>query len=802
MDWQVSVAGGEIGRTGSDPTPFDSAQLYLSYAPDTGRIDIDDLQLRAPQIQLAASGHAYLEAEEGGDPSGGVAQLRLTHLIADPEEVFEDAARFEDGAVDLRLQLDPVAVDLGQLYLKTVDGATGEPSHIRASGQGQLTPDGWEVSLDATVDQAHYSSVLALWPTTEGPRTRQWLLEHLSAGTIYDAVAAFRSKPGQPLESSIVYEFSDADLRPIKTLPPIQGAAGYASIREHAYTMTLDKGVTVPPEGGTIDLAGSVFRINDLREKPAQARLTLRSEGTIAGTLSLLDQPPFSILSQSGLPVNLATGRAKAETVIDLPLRQVQMRDVAFAATGTLSNVQSDIIVPERRLVAETLEVRASNAEVSIGGAGTLSDVPLRATWVKALGPAGDGQGSRVEGTVELSQTFVDGFGIGLPDGMVSGVGQGQFDVTLPPEGPPAFRLSSDLNRVGLRIAELGWQKPPAQNGSLTVAGQLGESPRVDDLSLQASGLTAEGSVSVTAGGGLEAATFRRFALDGWIDGPVTSRGRGNGQPPDVAIRGGWVDLRRLNTGGGSGGGGGPISVSLDSLVVSEKISLSDFSATLNRRGGLNGTFQGKVNGVAPVQGQLAPGQNGGTAVRMTSGNAGSVFSAAGLFKKARGGDMTLVLSPAGPRGAYNGQLKVENTKVQSAPGLAAILNTISVVGLLEQLNGPGLLFNDIDAVFQLTPNALQIRRASAVGPSVGISMAGTYDINRNRMDMQGVLSPIYVLNGIGQIFSRRGEGLFGFNYRMRGSADEPRVTVNPLSVLTPGMFRELFRRPPPSVGQ
>jgi hypothetical protein len=52
----------------------------------------------------------------------------------------------------------------------------------------------------------------------------------------------------------------------------------------------------------------------------------------------------------------------------------------------------------------------------------------------------------------------------------------------------------------------------------------------------------------------------------------------------------------------------------------------------------------------------------------------------------------------------------------------------------------------------------------------------------------------------VGQILTRKGEGLFGFNYRVTGTAENPNVAVNPLSVLTPGMFRELFRQRPPNL--
>jgi len=80
----------------------------------------------------------------------------------------------------------------------------------------------------------------------------------------------------------------------------------------------------------------------------------------------------------------------------------------------------------------------------------------------------------------------------------------------------------------------------------------------------------------------------------------------------------------------------------------------------------------------------------------------------------------------------------------------------------------------------------------------MGISADGIYDFGRKALDMRGVISPVYFLNGIGSIFTRRGEGLFGFNYRVVGQVSDPRVNVNPLSILTPGMFRRIFRAAPP----
>ena len=88
------------------------------------------------------------------------------------------------------------------------------------------------------------------------------------------------------------------------------------------------------------------------------------------------------------------------------------------------------------------------------------------------------------------------------------------------------------------------------------------------------------------------------------------------------------------------------------------------------------------------------------------------------------------------------------------------------------------------------------------MGPGLGISVDGIYTLATKEMDFQGVISPFFIVNQIGSVLTRRGEGLIGFNFNVAGPVSAPRVSVNPLSVLTPGMFREIFRRPPPELDE
>lgn len=184
------------------------------------------------------------------------------------------------------------------------------------------------------------------------------------------------------------------------------------------------------------------------------------------------------------------------------------------------------------------------------------------------------------------------------------------------------------------------------------------------------------------------------------------------------------------------------------------------------------------------------------------SEDAGAVLRDAGLSQNLYGGSFHLKLEPTGAPGTFDGELDIGDTRIRNAPVMAELLSAISVIGLLEQLGGQGISFPEVEARFRLTPRQLILTRSSAVGPSMGISLDGYYDLASQTMDMQGVLSPIYVVNFVGQLFSRKGEGLFGFNFNLRGPARAPQISVNPLSALTPGMFREIFRRPPPVVAE
>jgi hypothetical protein len=795
-------AGALRPEAGAPPIRFNRGKSYFSYSPDEAKITLDEISLDTAALRMRAEGHAFLRDEVNGWPRTLISQVQFREVELDPEGVFEAPARFTGGALDLKLELDPFTATIGQVVLTDPEG-----SAYRGKGLVRARPDGWQVDLDLALDAISEARLLALWPVDLVPGTRSWIANNVLVGNLENVTAALRLAPDAAPRVALNHEFRDSKVRFLGTMPPVEQGSGYASILDNQFTLVVEEGKVTAPSGGQVDVAGSVMRVGDITQRPARAEIDLRTDSGVQAALSLLDLEPLEIMSKAGQPVDLAEGHAVTEAHISVPLvKGVQPGDVAYSVSGRLEDVRSDKLVKGRVLAAEALELHADLDEVSIGGEATLDGVPVRGTWVQKMGPGHQGT-SRVEGMVELSQRAVEAFDIGLPDGSVSGAGWGEITVELARDAPPRFELISDLNRVGLRLADLGWSKPRNATGRLSVAGTFGAPPAVESLAFSAPGLTATGAVSITPEGALDAARFDRVQLGGWLDAPVVLTGRGKGRAPAVRLAGGTVDLRRRKTFGGSGGGssgGGdsaPIEVALDRLIVSDGIRLAGVRGALSQTGGLNGTLTGQVVGGAPVRITLAP-QARGTGIRVQSEDAGGVLRGAGIFEKSRGGTMDMVLTPLGQPGHYSGNLGIKNTRVRGAPVLAELLSAISVVGLLEQLGGDGLVFSDVSAGFTLTPEGVELKRGSAIGPSLGISLAGIYSFDTNRLKMQGVISPIYMLNVVGSVITRRGEGLFGFNYRLRGDAKEPKVSVNPLSILTPGMLREMFRGPAPRLKQ
>ncbi|MEQ6247761.1 AsmA-like C-terminal region-containing protein [Sulfitobacter sp. HNIBRBA3233] len=801
----LQIGRGVVQPTdGATPVPFDTARSYFSYNAATGALVFDELSVQSAWGSARAEGTAVLSGLREGALQRLTGQFEISQISASPGDLFPEPVSFEGARVDFALEPDPFRLTIGELSIRDKGRTT------RAFGELEAQQDGWHLALDARAPQISTDRVLSLWPEALKTKTRRWVAENLQKALVRNAEFALRLAPQRPPRSFLSFDFKEAQVRVMRTLPPISRASGHVTLEASRFVVALDSGRMVAGEGGALDISQSSFVIPDTRIVPnTPAEVTLNARSSLTAALWTLDREPMSVMSRAGLPVDLGTGDAVLSGTLAFPLRKGgDPSDVKFDFTGSLLDVDADGLIPGRTLAAERLEVAATNAGVSVGGTGALDGLGFDGTWQQPIGPGSDR--STWSGTARLTPQTLDRFNVALPPGTLDGASVASIDVTLQKGQSPRMSLRSDLRGMAVSLPPLGWRKPGGAAGRLLVDVTLGPRPEVTRLELSGAGLDARGSLTLAAGGGLERLRLDTLRRGDWLDVQADVIGQGPGRAPRVAIRGGTLDLRRAEFGGGGGGGNGsassaPLEVALDRLQVSDTIWLGDMRGTFQTSAGLEGAFQGRLNGGAAVSGRAEP-REGRTAVRLQAEDAGAVLRSVGLIRQAVGGALDLMLVPVGAAGAFDGTLNVSDISIRDAPAMAALVNAISVVGLINEMNGDGIYFDDVDAKFRLTPNRLTISDASAVGASLGLSMDGVFATDTGQIAMQGVITPVYLFNGIGSLLTRPGEGLIGFNYSLGGQAKDPEVSINPLSALAPGGLRDIFRAPkttlPPVEGE
>jgi len=239
--------------------------------------------------------------------------------------------------------------------------------------------------------------------------------------------------------------------------------------------------------------------------------------------------------------------------------------------------------------------------------------------------------------------------------------------------------------------------------------------------------------------------------------------------------------------------------VSLDvSLAANERLD----SFTLDAVGPMNGKITGRLLDV-----------NGARTVTLNTDDAGSFIKGIVGFASIQGGSLDAHVSlpnavpsanssKAAPKpNLYAGVVSLSNIVVTDQPFMARLFAAGSLDGPARLLKGEGIPITKFSAPILMRGKQVTIRDGRFSGSAIGATFEGTFDRAADRIDITGTLVPVYSINSmlgsvpvLGDLFaSRQGEGIFGLTYAMRGDLSEPSVMVNPLSVLTPGIFRRIF---------
>jgi hypothetical protein len=259
------------------------------------------------------------------------------------------------------------------------------------------------------------------------------------------------------------------------------------------------------------------------------------------------------------------------------------------------------------------------------------------------------------------------------------------------------------------------------------------------------------------------------------------------------------------------------LTVKVDRLALREGVSLASFALDTSGVGkspqslSLSGNFAKNQTLTANI---TAAG--GKRRLSISSGDAGLVVKGVLGYTSIKGGQLdvqaNMPATPAGkPAGVpdYAGELTIRDCTLLNQPFTTRAMTAGSPGGLLDLMSGNGIALDTVRIPFRITGDIVDIHDARASGPSIGITADGYIDRQGNQIALQGAVAPMYGINGllnaipiVGDILtSKKGEGIVGITYSVHGNLDDPTLSTNPLSVLTPGILRRIFEgtpTPPP----
>jgi uncharacterized protein YhdP len=802
---------------------YDTASEWLRFDLDFARLVPSDFANLAPEMPLTGIALPLTGRLQGAiKPDGERAPVRFK-LTGGPGQVDLPEVLMAPLPVEAALAEGELASDLEHLTLQRF-----EVSGLEAilSGTAALSwPDRtFAASAEVEARNVAASNLGRFWPPEAADQARAWVLEHITDGIVTQAQATISIQPGdlavRPLREGIVegrFTFADLSVGYYKELPPITGADGSATFTARRMDFAVEAGRIgdIAFDGGSVVITGMGIP----GRETTQLEVRTKAEGPVRDVLALIDHPPLRLAAKADVSPADAAGRASIDLAIGMPLhRDVTDEEVRFKASAKLT--EAAVRTPSFALTDGALNLEVDDTGFDLTGDARIEGIPLR---IEVRGNFADDapfeRRYQAKGVVDVAA--VPGLAGDLPLDLSGTVG---VDATMvEADGAREVEVALDLTPLALASPWLDWRKAEGEPGSLSASLVLAKDAPIEirALALSAPGLEAKGNLELRAEPlALEALRLERVRF-GETEGDLTVR-RGD-QGYEVSVAATTLDLDPVLDAARKAQEDGPpkplrLEVRAGRVLLADQ-ELREVGADLVRdqQGWKSASIRGSLPDGGELQVTLEPSGDH-RRLRVISANAGGLLRAIDQTSRISGGklDLDAAVRQQYPSLDVGGTARITGFTLREAPLLARLLTVASLTGIGNLLAGEGIYFDRFEMPFTYRQEVLAVDRVRLSGSQLGLTADGTVDFGREQIGLSGTIVPIYGLNWvIGKIpvlgdFLRgsEGEGAFAMTYSVSGDPKDPSILVNPLSVLAPGMIRELFSgilwgtTEPPEVGR
>ena len=718
------------------------------------------------------------------------------------------------------------APEIGQLRLAKLDLDLGGGSVLNVKGSLDAVTPGlirgtdpapahFPGKLGIVLDDVPVAKFGTLWPPTLSRGGRRWVLANVHDGVLDQAAVQLdlevdpAARAAEIVSARGSMRYHDLTINYFSGLAPVRKVSGTAVL--------VDKRLEFTPTGGTVksvQITGGSLDISDLGAPVEWQTIDLTLAGPIRDVLEVIDVKPLRYAHDIGVDPARVAGRTEFNLHFRFPLlRSLKFDDVEYGVRATLTGAAITRAAIDRDLSDGDFALDISRPGMHLQGNARFDGVPIRIDGGVAFKPKNGPRGRyRVVLTIDDEQRRRLALDY-LPDRITGPVG---IDLTYSvfDAGRAEAEASLDLRAASLSVAEAGWNKAPdtAGSGKLVLDLANEQITRLREIEVKTAGLYGKFGIKLTPDRErIERVEIERLVIgDDDIAGHVARRLEGgwrvelHGPRLDLTH---WLNDSRSDSLSQHSAADPPLLIDarLGRLILGPRRQIRDLSAQLFREGD---NWQSARIDAHFVNGhELSLRFGSGSEKRgfsFLSDDLGSTLSLLDVTENIVGGRIAITgqVSDAAGKRVLRGHVDGDNYNLIRAPGLAKVLSLTSLNAIGSMLAGSGIPFSTLRGDFAYNKDRLVLENLLAYGGALGVTANGLLELGPHRLDIQGTIVPAYTLNSIignvpvlgSLLLGGDGQGLFAANYRVTGSAADPRVSVNPLSALTPGFLRRLFQ--------
>ncbi|HEX3430542.1 MAG TPA: AsmA-like C-terminal domain-containing protein, partial [Rhizomicrobium sp.] len=801
-------AAGFVNGFGA-PLHVKALRVVGRFDGSTGKLLIDDATLAGEQASAHLTGSADLKTDSNGAFTGSLFSIAVDRIGVNLPGAMQGAVTRGHTLIRGAYTDANKTVLLDQVQL------SGGPLSATLAGHVVFSPNrSPEIDLDGKMDQVAVRDLLAYWPYRFVPGARAWIADNVSAGRIGPVLIHTRLPPGaigQPVipEQAVLVNFplAGGTITYLRGLTPLTNVAGSAVLSGDTFKATIDSGNV-----GPLSVSQGKVTIANLHIHGTPVIIDAHTTGQLPQYLSLIDMKPLQYPTRFHINMASAAGNAAFDLLFGVPtIKNVPIDTVGISVKGPVNGVTL-ALGAHTHISDGTLNLNVDNAQLRATGAVTVGTARVNVDWTELFKPAGP-----ISTRVNVKGTLDDAAraSLGLP--AISFL-SGPVDIDAQLQGRRAVIRQADLTlnltHASLVTGFLDWKKNSGAPATAHVVAQLDDSGslRSADLTLAGPALSANGTATFASGGALESLVLPSVHAGALNDFGLTIRNQ-PGAGPSIAINGRSLDAsgfgRKENRGATTektppSNEPFHLTVKLDKLALREGVTLSPFALDA---GGLGRIPQSlSVSGKFPENRTLSASivtVEGKRRLTISAGDAGLLLKGLLGYSSVKGGQLdvqaNMPATPSDPRKPsgvpdYAGELTIKDCTLVNQPFMARAVTAGSPGGLFNLMSGNGIGLDTVRIPFRISGDIVDIHDARASGPSIGITAEGYIDRQGNQVALQGAIAPMYGINGllgnipiIGDILtSKKGEGIVGMTYTLRGDLDQPTLSTNPLSVLTP----------------